>query len=187
MKLFIDASVRDSSRTLELSKYYLSYLNEEITTIKLINEKLLPLNASSLKLRDQYIEENNFNDDLFKYAKLFKEADEIIVCAPYYDLSFPATLKLFIENITVNNLTFGHNEKGERIGLCKANKLVYITTSGGPIIQDYGYSYIKDLCENMYGIKECVCFSGEGLDMIQNDATEILNDTKHQIDLYFKG
>lgn len=42
---------------------------------------------------------------MFKYAKQFAEADEIVIAAPYWDLAFPATVRIYFEAITVTGIT----------------------------------------------------------------------------------
>ena len=56
--------------------------------------------------------------------------------------AFPAKLKIYFEQITVSGLTFKYRN-GNPLGLCKAKSLTYVTTSGGPIIADFGYTYEK--------------------------------------------
>ena len=38
---------------------------------------------------------------MFDLAKQFAEADEVIIAAPFWDLSFPAALKQYFEQINV--------------------------------------------------------------------------------------
>ena len=92
-------------------------------------------------------------------------------------------LKTYIENINVNGITFSYSEKGYPVSLCKAKKLIYITTAGGPIISDdFGFGYIKSLAENFYGIKDITYIKAEGLDIFGANIQEILENTKRDID-----
>ena len=69
------------------------------------------------------------------------------------------------------------------ISLCKAKKLIYITTAGGPIISDeFGFGYIKSLAENFYGIKDFAYIKAEGLDIYGANIQEILKKAKEDID-----
>lgn len=56
-----------------------------------------------------------------EYIEAFGEA------APFWDMSFPSALKVFFENMSLFGVTFDSNEK-ECYGLCKAEKVMYITT-----------------------------------------------------------
>ena len=115
---------------------------------------------------------------MFYYAKQFAEADEIVIAAPFWDLSFPAMLKIYMEQITVSGITFEYIN-GRPSGLCKANRLTYITTSGGPIFADFGYEYIKALAKNFYGISETKAYRAMNLDVKMIAAEDVL--TKAEI------
>ena len=63
-------------------------------------------------------------------------------------------------------ITFKYSPEGIPIGLCKAKKLIYVTTAGGPIISDeLGFGYVKALAENFYGIKDVSQVKKEFLDI----------------------
>ena len=53
--LFINATVREASRTAELAKVVLDGLKDEVHEINLQNEKIEPLDRESLSLRDRLI------------------------------------------------------------------------------------------------------------------------------------
>ena len=112
-----------------------------------------------------------------------KKSDTIVFSAPYWDLSFPAILKTYIENINVNGITFSYSDKGYPVSLCKAKKLIYITTAGGPIISDeFGFGYIKSLAKNFYGISDIVYIKAEGLDVYGANIEDILAKAKKNIE-----
>lgn len=184
--LYIDASVRPDSRTQRLTQYFLENLNSDkfnIKKIKLTNECIPPLTMESLEHRTSLAQQGNFDEPIFHYAKDYTEADMIVICAPYWDLSFPATLKTYIEAINVVGLAFMYDENGKPIGLCKAKRLVYITTSGGEIVSDeYGYGYIKELAKKFHGIKDIDYIKAEKLDIIDADIENILSKAENKID-----
>ena len=124
--LFINACLRDESRTIRLAKSVVKNTNGIIKTINLYEEDIKPLSKVSLSLRDKAVASNDFSDNYFCYAKEFRDADEIIIAAPFWDLSFPSVLKIFIENICIIGLTFIYNEDGKPVGLCKAKRLTYV-------------------------------------------------------------
>ena len=138
--LFINACVRPSSRTLDLAKHVLSKLSGNVEEVKLYNEELMPLNLEEMELRDKSAKTKDFSSSVFNHAKQFANAETIVIAAPYWDLMFPAVVKCYFENITVNGLTFAYGENGIPYGLCKAKKLIYVTTSGGPIIYNFGFN-----------------------------------------------
>ena len=127
MTLYINCCVREESRTERLAKAVLRKLAGEFTELNLYEENLKPLDRDTLNKRTALIEQGDYSDPMFDYAKQFASADTIIIAAPYWDLSFPAILKTYIENINVNGITFSYSEKGYPVSLCKAKKLIYIS------------------------------------------------------------
>ena len=171
--LFINACVRENSRTLALARSIMKGMLGDITEVKLTVEDVEPLDGESLDKRENLIHIGKYDDPMFRYAKQFAEADEIVIAAPFWDLSFPAKLKIYFEQITVSGLTFKY-EKGHPVGLCKAKSLTYVTTSGGPIFADFGYTYVKTLAQNFYGIKKTKSYRAMNLDVDMISAEELL-------------
>ena len=108
MILFVNACVRKGSRTKRLANYLLNIFDDEIKEINLEKENIHPLNNVGLDLRSKLISLKNFNNHIFDYAKDFAKADTIVIAAPFWDLSFPASLKCYIEAINVIGLTFNY-------------------------------------------------------------------------------
>lgn len=179
--LFVNACIRDNSRTLRLAKHLLSKLSGEITEVRLQDKNISPLNKESLKTRDSLLQNGHFSDESLVYAREFAQADIIVIAAPYWDLSFPAFLKIYLEAVTVAGITFCY-ENDRPKGLCHANKLYYVTTAGGPIVADFGFSYIKALAENLYVISDVIVFSTENLDIGGADAEVNLEQAKSIVD-----
>jgi len=185
--LNIDATIRKLSRTKVLTDYLLKKLNGNIEILRLEDAAISPLNSATLNLRDELIAKQNFSHPMFNYAKQFVEADIIVVSAPLWDLSFPASLKTYFENINVLGLVFDYSKEGFPISLCRAKQLFYVTTSGGPIQSDnYGFGYVKALSETFYGIKDIKYIKAEGLDIYGTDTEQILNNAKGEIDRLFE-
>lgn len=88
------------------------------------------MNIKTLTMRNEASQNGDFSNPYFNYAKQFARADEIILAAPYWDLSFPSIVKAYLESICVVGLTFSYSEKGIPVGMCNAKKLYYVTTSG---------------------------------------------------------
>lgn len=181
--LFINACVRENSRTLELAKRVLSKLSGEISEVNLCDTKLYPLDSQSLEKRNKACFKKDFSDSSFDLAKQFAKADCIVIAAPYWDLMFPAVLKTYLENISVSGITFYYSQQGMPIGLCNAKKLYYITTAGGFIgDNDYGCSYIKSLAKALFGIEDTVCFYAQGLDISPQLEEQAMEQAKLDID-----
>lgn len=174
--LFVNACVRKNSRTLLLARKLLTGLDGEVRELKLDTLDLKPLNEDRITTRLTNQEEQ-------LYALEFASADLIVIAAPLWDLSFPALLKIYIENITITGITFKYTASG-LMGLCKAKKLIYISTSGGNFIPNYGFEYIKSLANTMFGIPDVKCFNASGLDVWGNDVDSILKETEEEIKKY---
>lgn len=173
--LFINSCIRPNSRTLLLAKEVLKRLDGEIEEVNLCNENLRPLDWSQLEERDRLIMQKDFSASIFKYANQFINADEILIAAPCWDLAFPSILRVYFEHITVTGLTFKYSPEGIPTGLCNANRIIYVTTSGGPFSnQPLGYNYIKDIANTLYGIPNVLCFKAENLDIKGVDAENIM-------------
>lgn len=162
--LFVNACVRESSRTLVLAKSIMKDMSGEITEVNLNLENIAPLNRELLQKRESLVCNGYMDDPMFRYAKQFSEAEQIVIAAPYWDLSFPAILKNYIEQITVSGITFKY-QNGRPLGLCRAKQLIYVTTAGGPIVDDFGYTYVKTLAKNFYGINETKAYRAMNLDV----------------------
>jgi len=141
------------------------------------------VDADFLHRRDCFIAKAKYSDKMFDLAKDFAAADEIVIAAPFWDLSFPAALKQYFEQINVTGITFFYSDDGIPQGLCKAKTLYYVTTVGGTIFsEEYGYGYVKALAQGFYGIQNTVLFKAEGLDIIGADVEKILRETEQRID-----
>ncbi len=174
MLLVIDCCLRgDESST---RAYYKAFLNKacckDVEIVKLDELGLMPLDGETLRERDELISRGNY--EKFCLARQFKEADEILVAAPFWDLSFPSMLKVYFEHIMVGGLTFGYDEQGRCHGYCRAKRLLYFSTCGGYYGERHlGYEYIKALSV-MLGITECIPYIIEGLDIDPSKREDIL-------------
>ena len=174
MTLCINCCVREESRTKRLAKAVLHKLGGDFTELNLYEENLHPLDRETLNKRTAQIEQGDYSDPMFDHAKQFASADTIVIAAPYWDLSFPAMLKIYIENIYVTGIVSSYDESGMPVGLCKAKELYYVTTAGGAYDPTYSYGYIGSLAKDFFSIPETHLVKAEMLDIIGNDAEEIL-------------
>lgn len=180
--LFINACVRECSRTAQLACWYLEcqHKADPVQEIILQEANPRPLDGAMLAQRDKDVASGDFSNSCYDDAKAFSQAEEIIIAAPYWDYSFPALLKVYLEHISVSGLTFGY-EHGRPVGLCKAKKLVYFTTAGGYLAVGNSLErYLDELCM-LFGIPEHRLYKAEGLDIHRNDPDEILSAAKEKI------
>lgn len=179
--LFIDACARPNSRTRELAEHILASLDGRVERCELYSLPLAPLDNDGIEERHRASASGDFSAPRFLLAKQFALADTILIAAPYWDLTFPAALKLYLETVTVSGLTFKYSEQGVPHGLCRAKKLLYVTTAGGFIGENaFGFSYVKALAQGFFGISDVRCFSAEGLDAAPERAAQLLSDAKRE-------
>ena len=175
--LFVNACVRKESRTRQLAGKLLSKLDKPFEEIRLEEITFPTSNEEYLNKRDQLISKGDLQNPLFDLARQFSKAETIVIAAPYWDLSFPATVKQYLELINVVGITFKYSAEGIPVGLCKAGRLFYVSTAGGTYVPDtFGFGYVKALAENYYGIQYVRKIEAVGLDIDGADANAIMAD-----------
>ena len=128
--LFVDCCIRgEASRTKKLADAFLSALPADcrVTRLDLMAEDLSYFKDGYFAQREQLLAAGERDHPRFRYAHQFAQADRIVIAAPFWDLSFPALLKVYIEQVSVDGITFGSTESGLQ-GLCRASQLVFLTT-----------------------------------------------------------
>lgn len=127
--VFVDACVRkDESRTLRIAEPVIAALSEKYRIVRYSlpdMEGIVPLDPVMFAERGQ----GDIPSWAVRAAKDIAGADRIVIAAPFWDMSFPAALKCFFEQTSLFDITFTDNGK-TCIGLCKAPKVLYITTRG---------------------------------------------------------
>ena len=176
----------EKSRTLELCKDYLeklesAYPEAEIEEVDLTSMDIQVQDGAFIERRDAFLKAGDFSDSMFDLAKQLIAADHVVIGAPYWDLSFPAKLKMYLERCSVDKLTFIYNEQGIPQGQCRAKALTYITTAGGYIGDfNFGFDYVKGLCGLLFGIKGFHFAAADGIDIIGVDVAARLAETKEK-------
>ena len=186
MILFVNACVREDSRTKRLADRLLRKLGDEVAELRLSGISFPAADEAFLRRRDRLIAGREFAHPMFDLARQFAGADQIVIAAPFWDLSFPAALKQYFEQVNVSGVTFRYTPEGIPQGLCRAARLFYVTTAGGPIVSDaFGFGYIRALAEGFYQIPEVLCVKAEGLDIQGADVEGILREAENGIDRLF--
>ena len=151
--LFINACVRGESRTKRLAEKLLEKLNRPVEEVRLEDISFPVANEDFLGMRDSLVSEGSFDNPVFDLARQFSEAETIVIAATYWDLSFPASLKQYFEQVNVVGITFRYTEEGIPEGLCKADRIFYVSTAGGIYVPtEFGFGYVKALAQGYYGI-----------------------------------
>ena len=181
MILFVNGCVRENSRTFELAQAVLEKMSAAIEEVTLYPDGPDGLDAQKLRLRDELLANQETDHPMFRWARQFAAAETIVLAAPYWDLAFPAKVRAYLEEVTVSGITFRYGENVIPHGLCNAKRLIYVTTAGGPIFQNYGYEYVKALAQGFYGIPEVSLVKAEGLDVWGADPEAIMETAKMEI------
>ncbi|MCI8478482.1 MAG: flavodoxin [Oscillospiraceae bacterium] len=188
--LFVNACVREEeSRTLKLAQTFLegyqrAHPEDHIIHRNLMKDRLSPLYPETLAEQHALEAAGKLDQPMFEAARQFVAADKIVIAAPFWELSFPAILRIYLERISVVNLTFGYGPEGEHLGFCKAEKMLLITTRGGDFTgeqawMEMGARQLNALC-HMFGIGGFQCLSADGLDDVKNDPEAILAKASQQ-------
>ena len=143
----IDACIRgEVSRTRRIADPIIRELAKryEVTRYDLTQMPLEPLTPETYAQR----EAGHVPAWAVEAAKAVAAADRIVVAAPFWDMSFPAVVKVFFEHISLFDITFTDNGRS-CVGLCKCEKVMYITTRGMNIptgdSREQGSSYLQAL------------------------------------------
>ena len=125
--IFIDACMRAGSRTRRIATPIIAELGMRysVETVDLTRNIYPVADNYTLEDRNQGVVPAEDVD----LAKRIAAADRIVIAAPFWEMSFPSALKVFFENMSLLGITFDSNEK-ECYGLCKAEKVMYITSRG---------------------------------------------------------
>ena len=184
MTLYVDSTVRAGSRTRRLADYLVSRLHDgDVRTVRLKDRDIKPLDALTLERRTADAESGRRDSPLLELAVEFADAEQIVIAAPFWDLSLPAILKTYIEWINVPGVVFRYSEEGRPVGMCRAKRLYFVSTSGGPVANDvFGFGYVEALAKNFWGIGDVRRFAATGLDIVGTDAEAILREAEREID-----
>ena len=143
----IDACIRgEESRTRRIAEPIIRELAKryDITRYDLARMPMEPLTPESYAQRVA----GSVPAWAVEAAKALAEADRIVVAAPFWDMSFPAVVKVFFEQTSLFDITFTDNGRS-CVGLCKCEKVMYITTRGMNIptgdTREQGSSYLQAL------------------------------------------
>ena len=183
--LFVDACMRDElSRTRILCREFLDQYAALHPQCQILHRDLtcpsLPVLTGPMAQERDALAADEKDPPMLQPAFEAAQADLILVGAPYWDMTFPAALKVYLEWASAIGVTFGYTKEGQQVGLCKARHLVFITTAGGPIGNlNLGYDYLKAWA-NMVGIPETHCLTAENLDIRGADVEGILSIARQQ-------
>ncbi len=168
--LFVDCCIRgEVSRTKQLADAFLSALPGGYATerVDLGTADIFPLDRARYFAREKLLDEGKLGDPLFGYAKQLAAADIVLVAAPFWDMGIPARLKTYLENVSIAGITFSCDAEGNYEGLCRAERMILLTTRGMEIPDgsemEQATPYLKAICK-FFGIGGFETVSAWGMD-----------------------
>lgn len=186
--LYIDGCVRaENSRSLELAETYLAawrqhHPQDEIACVHLNDLRPQPYTPETMRSLAALGE--NWDAPPYALARQFRDANHIVIAAPFWNGTFPAALHAYIEHICVAGLTFVY-EHDRYKGFCHALECVFLTTRGGfyetgsPQLSELAVPFLKSML-TMQGISRLHVIAAEGLDIVGQDAQALLEDAKRR-------
>lgn len=182
--LYIDCCIRrENSRSKKLAEFFIDQLEKtgeyDVERLCLMDEGLSYFSDGFFLQREALLEKGCFAHPRFRYAHQFAAADKIVIAAPFWDLSFPALLKVYIENLCVDGITFRTDATGLH-GLCKADHMVFLTARGGIYTDspmEQGSRYLEQMAD-FFGIERYDCVAAEGLDIGAWPIEELMEQAK---------
>lgn len=187
--LIIDSCVRrEESRTKQMLDKAVETLKSRhedwvFETLTLMDMDLKYWNTESLKVRDSLLLSGQYDAPQFHLGNQFREADGIIIAAPFWDLSVPAMLKVYIENISADGITFATSEDG-LVGICKFQWLLFLTTRGGiweGSDMEMGSPYMEAL-SRFFGNGKYYCAAADGTDIAGLDTEAIMEKALEEVE-----
>ena len=178
--LFINAAYRDGSRTIRLAEYYLNRFHgdDRVERVELGTNPPQPLDARRLRIYNESVGAHDFSHEMFDSAKQFVRADVILIAAPFWNFGLPAVLNAYLELVCSQGVSFDIDGQGNYHSLCRAKKLVFVTTAGGLIPEpNCAFGFIRQLCGAFWGIEDVRCYGAEGLDIAGADTEALLEQT----------
>ena len=181
--LFVDCCISQrgpDSRTRALADAFLAAFRAAHPDVELETVSpeemmaLQPFDAEHLNERDALASVGAVDAPVFAWARQFRSADAVVVAAPYWDLSYPAALRTYVEYISANGIAY-HYEADGCHGDCQANWLVYLTSGGDFEHEDsVGVLHWRQLCA-LFGIERFDYVFAGGLDIDPAKTQELLS------------
>lgn len=109
-----------------------------------------------------------------------KAADTLVIAAPIYNFTVPASLKLWMDQVARAGVTFKYTESGPE-GLLENKRAILVVASGGTQVgsdADYCTPYLKHFLAFL-GIMDVELFAADGL--MGPQAEETMEKTKSRI------
>ncbi len=109
-----------------------------------------------------------------------RRADTLVLAAPMYNFSVPASMKQWIDAVCRAGVSFKYTDQGP-VGLLGVERAIVVTSSGGVPIggdMDFASPYLERIC-HFIGIKEVFHISVSGS---KGDPEQVIASGKQQVD-----
>ena len=171
--LYIDACIRNGeSRTKRIATPIVEALKEKYDVDTLVLNEL-PLNIVKEELLQKRVN-GEVDPIVMSWAEMVRDADRIVIGAPFWDMSIPVALKVFFELCSIFNVTFSSDDK-TCFGKCRAEKMLYITTRGMDIptgdVLEQATPYLKALSW-LWGIGSLQVVAAQNMDYVSAEVIE---------------
>ena len=181
--LYLNVNIREQdSRTKRIADAFLNEIKDkyQIEEINIDQLEIYPKNNAYFRTT-----EINKNDE--RLAKLVASADKLLIATPFWDMSFPSKLKVFIERATFPGITMSATD--DMRGVSGVEEVLVITTRGWDI-KDYDEldgisSYMKGL-QLLWGIDKYHIISANGLDVYLDKVDELVETAIKEAKEYAK-
>lgn len=181
-----------------VNRFIEKYSDFQVEELDLYKCHIPRLEYEYFEKRNCMIKEEDFKkldskqqEEVHKIVKLtdqFKEADVYVIAAPMWSLSFPATLKEYIDCIVMDGKTVSiSKDKIEGLLNDKHRGMVYVQASGAQIpwisraIMNRGINYIEDIMKIM-GIKKFQELLVDGTGTTEEEKNEAIDKANKKID-----
>lgn len=178
MLLFVNACLRDGSRTERLARMWLDRYEGEVFELPLCEIDVEYLDAHRLATYTKSVASADYHHPMFSYAKDFAQADEVLIAAPFWNYGLPAILHSYLELVCTQGLSFDIDETGAYVSLVKAQKLTFVSTAGGAkvdVLDDHAFGYVRTLAERFWYIPCVEHVAAWGLDAPGADVDALLS------------
>ena len=198
--LYISANPKglEKSKGLQIGEAFLDAVKQEcpeveIKKIDLFTLDMAQMDAELVSARGKlagygYTLDQLTEGERTKILKMHRLADEFITydyyvfVSPIWNLSSPAVLKTFLDNLFISGKTFTHTAQGPK-GLLTEKKALHINTRGGlytgmPMAElESGDRYLR-IALNFLGMEVMDTIIAEGFDVYPQKTAEIVANAK---------
>lgn len=182
--LFLDGCMRgwEVSRSYAVAEKFIeayrkTHPGDTVEELHLTEEHFTWYTGREVERDARLLADAKFHAPEFDMARRFAKADKILLAAPFWNMTLPAAVVAYFENVCIYEIAFRCKGDGSYEGLCAAKKFLCIMTSGSEYQEDDDaravVPYLRSLC-GMIGIPEVTHLWIEGLDLDDGEADERL-------------